>query len=275
MQNKKIYDEIFKEVLKEILREHHLEIEYEIPGNPKRIDFYLEEKDKPINSTMVYLKIFAKHNLMEFKSEGDIFQYEDLVKTYCYISNFLVRNLDTKGQLHFILFCSIKPKLLFRECKVTQVKQGIYQTLDIQLAPVYVVVISELPTEEQGEVEQIRLFQEKKQLDNYLQESIQKKRDLRFALVLYRKRLKEIAKRLGVDMTAIEERIIEMGREVGLVHIAEADKRVAHERRLNRKNKLQMALKMKRKGCELTFISEITDIPEPRLKRFFRIIREL
>ncbi|MEM7182403.1 MAG: hypothetical protein AAF518_15925 [Spirochaetota bacterium] len=77
-------------------------------------------------------------------------------------------------------------------------------------------------------------------------------------------------------MTAIEERIIEIGREMGLIHIAEVEKRVTRERkRLNRKKSLQMALKMKRKGCELAFIAEITEIPEPRLKRFFRIIREM
>ena len=98
MQFKKLFDEIFKEVLREIFYRHHIEVEYEIPGDPKRVDFYLEAKDVPINSTMVYLKIFAKYNLMEFKSEGDRFRLEDIYKIHVYLANFLVRNPKKAGR---------------------------------------------------------------------------------------------------------------------------------------------------------------------------------
>ncbi|MEM7184206.1 MAG: hypothetical protein AAF518_25125 [Spirochaetota bacterium] len=288
MQNKKLYDEIFKEILKEILRkQYHLEVEYEIPGNPKHIDFYLEAKDKPINEAMTYLKIFAKYNLMEFKSEGDIFRDDDILKMYAYIANFLLGNRDKKGQLHFILFCSIKPKLLFQEYQLTQIKQGIYYTQEIRIVPVYVVVISELPNKETGEIERIRLFQQKNKLDSYLEESILKGRDLKYALLLYRKRIERIAKRLGVNMTAIEER----ARELGWISIEEAQKKEdkvrleekekmqkfakIREQRRERRNSLQTALRMQQKGCELAFIAEMTEIPVVNLERFFTKLRRI
>ncbi|MEM7184376.1 MAG: hypothetical protein AAF518_25990 [Spirochaetota bacterium] len=276
MQFKKLFDEIFKEVLREILHRHHLEVEYEIPGNPKRVDFYLEAKDVPINSTMVYLKVFAKYNLMEFKSEGDRFRQDDIYKIHTYLANFLVRYPKKASKLRFILFCSVTPRLLFKKCRMTKVKPGIYKTLDTKLlAPLYVVVISELPADQKGEVEKIRLFQEKKQLDSYLHESIVKKRDLKYAMLLYRKRLQKIAKRLGVDMTAIEERVQEIAQEMGLLTIEAVQKKYKlREKRANRKSKLQIALKMKREGFTLAIITKITEIPEQRLKRFFARVKE-
>ncbi|MEM7184843.1 MAG: hypothetical protein AAF518_28370 [Spirochaetota bacterium] len=275
MHYTKLFDEIFKEVFKEILYQYHLEIEYEIPGDPKRVDFYLEAKDVPINSTMVYLKIFAKYNLMEFKSEGDRFRQEDIYKIHAYLANFLVRNPKKAGRLRFIIFCSVTPKPLFKKCQMTKVKQGIYKTLDTKLlAPLYVVVISELPADKQGEVEKIRLFQEKKQLDSYLHESIVKKRDLKYAMLLYRNRLLKIAKRLGVDMTAIEERVQEIAQEMGLITIEEVKKiEIRAKRRQSRRKGLQIALKMKRKGYELAAIAEITEIPEQKLKRIFARVK--
>ncbi|MEM7181173.1 MAG: hypothetical protein AAF518_09685 [Spirochaetota bacterium] len=269
---KKLFDEIFKEVVKEVLdQRYHLEIEYEIPGDPKRVDFYLEAKDVPINATMVYLKIFAKYNLMEFKSEKDRFRQEDIYKIHAYLVNFLVRNPKKAGKLRFILFCSITPKPLFKKCTMTKVKQGIYKTLDTKLlAPLYVVVISELPADKLGEVEKIRLFQEKKQLDSYLQESILKKRDLKYAMLLYPKRLLKIAKRLGVNMTAIEERVQEIAQEMGWIRVESIKRR---EIRIKRKQNLQTALKMKREGFTLAIIAKITEVPEHRLKRFFARVK--
>ncbi|MEM7184990.1 MAG: hypothetical protein AAF518_29115 [Spirochaetota bacterium] len=107
MQYKKLFDEIFKEVLREILHLHHLEVEYEIPGNPKRVDFYLEAKDVPINSTMVYLKVFAKYNLIEFKSEGDRFRIEDIYTKFMHILQIFWYAI-LKKQASYVLSSSVR-----------------------------------------------------------------------------------------------------------------------------------------------------------------------
>ncbi|MEM7182436.1 MAG: hypothetical protein AAF518_16095 [Spirochaetota bacterium] len=151
-----------------------------------------------------------------------------------------------------------------------QIKQGVYRTQGFEIAPVYAVIISELPTDKEGEVEKIRLFQRKNQLDNYLEESILKGRNLKYAFLLYRDRIRRIAKRLGVSMTAIEER----ARELGWISVEEARRERVKiqkltEKRERRKRDLQTALKMQQKGCELALIVEITEIPEEKLKRFF------
>ena len=119
----------------------------------------------------------------------------------------------------------------------------------------------------QGEVE-------KKQLDSYLHESIVKKRDLKYAMLLYRNRLRKIAKRLGVDMTAIEERVQEIAQEMGLITLEEVKKREIRAKKWQkRRQSLQTALKLKRKGYELGAIAEITEIPKQKIKRFFARVK--
>ncbi|MEM7182290.1 MAG: hypothetical protein AAF518_15350 [Spirochaetota bacterium] len=256
MQNKKLFDEIFKEMFKDILQKfYHLEVEYEIAGNPKHIDFYLEAGNLPINDRMVYLKIFQKYNLIEFKSEGDIFAKDDILKIHSYLSSFLLSNREKEDHLHYILICSIKPKLLFKRYHMEQIKLGIYYTAGFEIAPVYAVVISELPVEQAGEAERIRLFQQKNGLDSYLKESIVKQRDMKYAILLYREQVQRIAKELGLDMTAIEER----AREIGWISVEEVEREKAKIRKLaeirktrwERRKGLQTAIRMKKKGCEL------------------------
>ncbi|MEM7183007.1 MAG: hypothetical protein AAF518_19000, partial [Spirochaetota bacterium] len=94
----------------------------------------------------------------------------------------------------------------------------------------------------------------------------------------YPKRLLKIAKRLGVNMTAIEERVQEIAQEMGLIKLEEVKRRekkveIRVKRRQNRRNQLQTALKMRREGFTLEIIAKITEIPEPRLKRFFARVR--
>ena len=165
-----------------------------------------------------------------------------------------------------------------------QIKQGIYYTVGFEIAPVYAVVISELPVEQKGEVERIRLFQQKNGLDSYLKESIVKQRDIKYAILLYREQVQRIAKELGLDMTAIEER----AREIGWISVEEVERereamlqekakmqKLAEIRktRWERRKGLQTAIRMKKKGCELTFVAEMTEIPEVRLVRFFAKVR--
>ena len=149
----------------EILQKYQVEAGYEIPRESKHIDFYLEERNVPINAAMDYLKIFAKYNLMQFKSVEDSFEFKDIVQIHAYLSDYLLSNQEKDGQLHFIQFCSLKPQLLFEKYEMTQIKQGVYQTMDFKMAPFYLVVISELPAGNCEEVDKIRLCLPPEQAD--------------------------------------------------------------------------------------------------------------
>ncbi|MEM7179559.1 MAG: hypothetical protein AAF518_01505 [Spirochaetota bacterium] len=63
--------------------------------------------------------------------------------------------------------------------------------------------------------------EQKNELDSYLEESILKNRDLKYAFLLYQERIEKIAKRLGVNMSAIEER----ARELGWISIEEVKRK--------------------------------------------------
>ena len=75
-------------------------------------------------------------------------------------------------------------------------------------------------------------------------------------------------------MTAIEERVQEIAQEMGLITLEEVKKREIRAKKWQkRRQSLQTALKMKRKGYELAAIAEITEIPKQKLKRFFARVK--
>ncbi|MEM7179752.1 MAG: hypothetical protein AAF518_02485 [Spirochaetota bacterium] len=102
---------------------------------------------------------------------------------------------------------------------------------------------------------------------------------MKYAILLYREQVQRIAKELGLDMTAIEER----AREIGWISIEEIEREKVkirklaelREKRRERHNSLRTAIRMKQKDCELTFISEMTEIPTVKLVRFFTKLREV
>ncbi|MCB1156295.1 MAG: hypothetical protein H7A25_03480 [Leptospiraceae bacterium] len=108
------------------------------------------------------------------------------------------------------------------------------------------------------------------------------------SFLLYREEVEFILKEMGKSMTAIEERVWELAEEFGIREkIREASiqegreqerllsqKQIEKERkraeRAEHKKALRTAIKMKRAGSTLDFISEMTELPEAYLERFFK-----
>ncbi|MCB1192186.1 MAG: hypothetical protein H7A23_24295 [Leptospiraceae bacterium] len=90
--------------------------------------------------------------------------------------------------------------------------------------------------------------------------------------ILYGEEIGKILKGLGKDMTAVQERIVELANKFG---VRERISKEEYEKglKLERKKVLKTAIHLRKAGMNLDFISKIVELPELWLERFFKKVK--
>ncbi|MCB1157942.1 MAG: hypothetical protein KDK45_10590, partial [Leptospiraceae bacterium] len=208
-------------------------------------------------------------------------------KLLYYISALYLRK---KKGITLSLISMYKPETFIKEFKFISVKKGLYKITIPNMIEMHLIIVSELEETAVKELDFLSIFMNRKNRKKIIRDVIKEGRneDLKDIFLLYKEEIQSILEEMGTNMTAIEERVWELAEEFGIREKSiqegrEQERLLARkqiektqnlvsirEKRAEHKSKLRTAIKMKRAGFTLDFISEMTEIQEVYLKRFFK-----
>ena len=296
------YDEVFKDTIRYYFEGFAIvKPEYEIHRLPRKIDILIIEAEHSIKDYVVLFTYFKKYNIIEFKSEADNFELEDLYKTGYYIYALLTREYKEiyHKNLTYTLVCTEKPNLLFEELKPKKLKKGLYVLKELSIIEIKIVVIDELEEKLEKEVKYLKMFSGKEKRRAFLEWLIEKESEeymLMQTMILYGEEMMKIAKEKGyylsgteerveelTEIFGVKERLIKIGIEKGTQIGIEKGTQIGIEKgtqigfrksqRLVKKEKLKTTIRLKKSGMTIEFISNVMEIKQDWLERFFNKVK--
>ena len=287
-KKRKTFDEVFKNRCKQFFEKFAIvKTEVEIFKQPKKVDLLIVEADKPIHDYLQLFDYFRKNNIIEFKSESDRFRIRDLFKVGVYINGILLAERKANQEnTTFTLITTNKPGWLFEKFRFREIKKGLYVTNEISIIEVHVVLTGEIDSIFGQEYDLLKIFKGYEQRQLLLPDLLEKANevDLEDLFILFDDEIIKLLEREGKNMTAIQERVMELADKYGVSQkvldrgklegkaegLALAEQKA---RRAARKEKLRTAINMKKKNLDLELIASVTELEKKYLVRFFGKIK--
>jgi len=276
--SKRGFDRIFKELAKWFFKDYakHIKTDYELLKFPRKADVLLIEIDE---QKVRQLKIFnyLRHwNGIEFKSENDSFGRDDLYKIGIYIGGILLQEkIKQLEDFTWTVITTLKPVKLFGKYhdKVDRITEGVYCIRDIQIVPVYWIVIDELPRKFEKEYKWLMEFSVGEKRKTFLKEILTNfKNDenndlIKYAMPLYKDEMEEIIKKEGIPMTLVEKNIFNWANELGILEKAKNEGKEKNKEEGARENSLETAKRMLEDNLPIIDIAKYTGLSVTEIKK--------
>jgi hypothetical protein len=125
--------------------------EYQLTKGPLRVDILIIKKIKNVIIAKNIARLFLRYNLIEYKSPDDTLDIYDFYKIHSLKLYYAYRKKINADNISITMVSSTHPykllKHLSRRHKVTSDNNGIY-VIDHEMRPTQIVVLSELPKEQ-------------------------------------------------------------------------------------------------------------------------------